>query len=260
MKNKIAVLIPAYNHAKYLPSLFDSLLMQDYTNLHIHVSNDGSTDNTSDIMVKYMDKLSQKFSVTMTNHLFNLGDQGRKNIEYLTSEIPADCDYVSIIESDDYLKCNKRFSKILAKFSSNCSIGAVHTDVMAQYEDGSICPAFWKKYRVTQTGDPNIPQGKITEYLKVCNFIMTCSLVVKKDLYLKAFDYSLFNKKEIFLGDYAGVLRLSKLTNIAYIDEPLSVYRILANSSSHADRPKIISDTVKIQLLARTGELFSNLE
>lgn len=255
---KIAVLIPTWNQAYLLPSLFNSLLEQDYDNLFIHVSNDASTDNTSEIMRNYIEKLSKRFTVIMTNHLFNLGLEGRQNMRFLSSEIPEDCDLVSIIEGDDFIKDTSRFNKQI-KILQNEGVGAVHSDVSALYQDGSICEAFWKKNRISQTGDPKIPTGKITEHLKICNFIFTCSLLVKKDLYLKAFNYDLFTKLNIFLGDYAGILRLSTLTDIEYIQDPLSVYRVLNTSSSHSNRDRVVRDTVRLQQLADSGELFKDL-
>ena len=253
---KIFLGIPTFNHAKFLPSLFESLLAQDYTNIHIEISNDGSTDNTDEVCRQYLEKLGKKFpTVIHTTHLFNLGLEGRNNFKYLSSQIPKDCELVGIIESDDFIKDPKRFSKQV-EVLKDPNVGAVHSDVMALYKDGSAVDAFWKRFRIQQTGnDPTIPTGRITEHLMKCNFIYTCSLLVRKNLYLEAFDYDFFTSQGIFLGDYAGAIRLSRLTNIEYIDEPLAVYRVLDTSSSHKNRAKVISDTVKIQQMAKNNEL-----
>lgn len=255
---KIFVGIITYNQAKYLPSLFEGLLQQDYKNLHISISNDCSSDNSDEVIKEYCFKLSKEFpEVNYNNHTHNLGGQGRGNITYLSSQIPADCDYVTILEGDDFYHSSSKFSKQLEKIGDN---GAIHSDVRALYENGNIEEAFWKKYRIHQTGnDPKIPTGNIFNHLLRCNFVYTCALLVKKDLYLKAYDYNLFTKLGIFLGDYAGVLRLAKLTNIEYIDESLSTYRVISSSSSHQNRDKVVQDTAKLQQLAINGALFEGL-
>lgn len=50
---KISVVVPVYNNAQCLPRCIDSLLAQTYKNLEIIVVNDGSTDNTEDILAQY---------------------------------------------------------------------------------------------------------------------------------------------------------------------------------------------------------------
>lgn len=50
---KISVIVPAYNNAPWLPRCLDSLLAQNYENLEIIVVDDGSTDNTKEILAEY---------------------------------------------------------------------------------------------------------------------------------------------------------------------------------------------------------------
>ena len=52
----ISVVVPAYNCAPWLPRCLDSLLNQTYPNLEIIVVNDGSRDNTAQIMEEYARK------------------------------------------------------------------------------------------------------------------------------------------------------------------------------------------------------------
>ena len=257
---KIAILCPVYNQAKYMPSLCESIISQEYSNIHLIISNDASTDNTTEVLRKYLKPLSEKLtSVVFTDHLFNLGLSGRNNYKYLSTQIPTDCDYVSIIEGDDYIRDPQRYIKQLAALESSGS-GAVHSDVTALYVNGTACEAFWKKYRITQTGnDPRIPEGSVFNSLVKGNFIYSCSLLVKRDLYLKAFDYDLITRLNIFLGDYAGLLRLSQLTNIDYVDESLMCYRVIPTSESHSNRNKVVEDTIRLQKLAVNGELFKDL-
>jgi glycosyltransferase involved in cell wall biosynthesis len=49
----VSVVIPAHNHARYLDEAIESVLNQDYPNVELIVLDDGSTDNTREVLKKY---------------------------------------------------------------------------------------------------------------------------------------------------------------------------------------------------------------
>ncbi|WP_410518750.1 glycosyltransferase family 2 protein, partial [Butyricimonas sp. An62] len=51
--DKISVIIPVYNIASYLQRCLDSVISQTYKNLEIIVVNDGSLDNSLEILEEY---------------------------------------------------------------------------------------------------------------------------------------------------------------------------------------------------------------
>ena len=51
----MSIVIPAYNHANYLDEAIQSVLKQDYPNIELIVLDDGSTDNTREVLEKYSD-------------------------------------------------------------------------------------------------------------------------------------------------------------------------------------------------------------
>lgn len=55
---KISVVVPSYNQGQFLEETIVSILEQDYPNLEIFIIDGGSTDNSSEIIKKYSNKLT----------------------------------------------------------------------------------------------------------------------------------------------------------------------------------------------------------
>jgi glycosyltransferase involved in cell wall biosynthesis len=49
----VSIVVPSYNHARYLREAIDSILAQDYPRLELIVIDDGSTDGSPDILRGY---------------------------------------------------------------------------------------------------------------------------------------------------------------------------------------------------------------
>lgn len=53
----VSVVVPAYNHGRYLPECIDSVLGQTYPQIELIVLDDGSTDNTRDVLKSYAGRI-----------------------------------------------------------------------------------------------------------------------------------------------------------------------------------------------------------
>ncbi|HDI13154.1 MAG TPA: glycosyltransferase family 2 protein, partial [Hadesarchaea archaeon] len=54
---KVSIIITAHNYGKYLEQCLESALNQNYDDYEVIVVNDGSTDNTAEILRKYEDRV-----------------------------------------------------------------------------------------------------------------------------------------------------------------------------------------------------------
>ena len=52
----VSIIIPVYNIGKYLEKCLDSVIAQTFPDIEIIVVNDGSTDNSPEIIARYADK------------------------------------------------------------------------------------------------------------------------------------------------------------------------------------------------------------
>lgn len=98
MNELVSIVIPVYNVDKYIRECLDSVINQSYKNLQIILVDDGSTDNSG----KICDEYAVKDSRITVIHQENQGAGAAKNtgLDLVKGE------YLSLIDSDDYLELN----------------------------------------------------------------------------------------------------------------------------------------------------------
>lgn len=97
MKAKVSVIIPAYNAAGYIERAVDSVLCQSHRELELIVVDDGSTDDTAEIVRR---RIEQDGRASLLRGE-NTGPAAARNrgIE----KVSADADYVMFLDADDHL-------------------------------------------------------------------------------------------------------------------------------------------------------------
>lgn len=110
MKELISIIVPAFNVDKYIEQCLNSVINQTYKNLEIIVINDGSTDNTQQII----DSFSEKDSRIKIIHKENTGVSDTRNIGL---EI-AKGDYIGFVDSDDEIK-PEMYETLLSNIKNN---------------------------------------------------------------------------------------------------------------------------------------------
>ena len=89
---RIAIVTPSYNHARFLNATIESVLSQNYPNLHYHVQDGASGDGTLELLKNRGDRISWRSEPDNgQSHAINLGFAG------------VDCDIMAYLNSDDVL-------------------------------------------------------------------------------------------------------------------------------------------------------------
>jgi len=102
----ISIIVPIYNSSAYLEECIDSILSQTYTNFELYLINDGSTDNSGEIIENY----GKKDSRVNVIHKNNSGVSDTRNTGIKAAQGEAIC----FIDSDDWVD-----SDYLETFTSN---------------------------------------------------------------------------------------------------------------------------------------------
>ncbi len=140
----VSIIIPCYNNAQYLPTSIECALNQDYPSIEVLVINDGSTDNTSEVVQRYADK-----GVRLIEHP-NCGISASRNAGIMAST----GEFVCLLDADDRIDLDL-ISKRMALFESD-RVGIVagayrftDPELNAYPEENQVPPPTYKVDRRT---------------------------------------------------------------------------------------------------------------
>ena len=117
-KSKVSIIIPIYNHEKYLRECLDSVVNQTMNDIEIICINDGSTDGSLDILKKYAAQDDRIKVIDKENT--GVGPSRNVGLECVSGE------YVMFLDSDDILRnnaCEVAYEKIKESNSDILSFG-----------------------------------------------------------------------------------------------------------------------------------------
>lgn len=214
----IDILLATYNGEQFLHEQLDSILAQTYTDWQLFVRDDGSTDNTLDILQKYAEMYPQKITIYKDN-LYNLG--AMHSFEQLLLKC-AHNQYTMFCDQDDVWLPNKielfvqKMHEVEAQFANLPLV--VHGDMIVVDKNlDSIHPSFWQYSHIR----PEILDDKLY-FLAICNTITGCSCLFNN----KAKQYMLPISKQAYMHDaWLGLTTLKNKGKIIPIFEPTMLYR-----------------------------------
>ncbi len=215
---KITILTPTYNRAYTLKKLYNSLIEQEENNFEWLIIDDGSNDNTKDIV----DNFIREEKIKISYYYQKNGGKHRalnKGIELINSELTF------IVDSDDYL------SKDAIK-----KINFYYNKYINQKE---ICGfSFLRMYDNNEViGDKYHYNEKIDNYLKcrVNENILGDKAEVFYTQILKEYKFPEF-KNERFLSEDVVWIEIAKKYNMVYINYPIYYTEYLNDGLSKNDK------------------------
>ena len=96
MKKKVSIIIPVYNASKFIDKCLKSIIHQEYSNFEIILVNDGSSDNSLEILRRYEKKYNYIHVYSWDNH----GAAASRNY----GMEKAGGDYILFVDSDDWIE------------------------------------------------------------------------------------------------------------------------------------------------------------
>lgn len=137
----VSIIVPIYNAERYLEKCLESLFKQTYKNLNILLINDGSTDNSEDICLKYCSMDNRFTYYSNSNH--GVGYTRNFGIEHSKGE------YIVFVDSDDI--CNPQMIEIMVnnQIENDTQLVVCGINVFNNFINNSIDILKEKDYKFT---------------------------------------------------------------------------------------------------------------
>jgi len=215
---KVSVIIPTYNCAQYICDAVDSVLAQTYRDFELIVVDDGSTDNTRELLLGYGDQLQYIYQE-------NKDITGARN----TGIENSDGQYLAFLDADDMWLPNK-LDRQVRLLDDAPEVGLVYCWHYYIDAEGDKC-----KFQNNTIGRSFESGSRLYDKLIERNVISGggSTPIIRQECLEKS---GMFDESLPYSGDWDLWLRISMDYIIAYIPEPLGCYRVLDQEHQYKEK------------------------
>lgn len=217
---KVSVIIPNYNHAKYLEKRIQSILHQTYQDFEIIYLDDASSDDSNQVFSQFADnpKITAIFNEKNSGSPFKQWNKGVKN---------SSGEYIWIAESDDY--ADKTFlATLVDKLDKYPNVGLAYCESWMVDGDDNILKSFKETLTYCDSKrweEDFINNGKAERdnFLLYENTIPNASgILIRRSIYEQA-GYA--NETMRLSSDWMLWAKILLISDIAFVAEPLNYFR-----------------------------------
>jgi len=244
----VSIIVPAYNSGEFISKVIDSALNQTYRNAEIVVVDDGSTDNTREILDPYIqNRQIRYFYHSNAGH----GAARNRGIEHSRGE------FICFLDHDDLMIPDSVESRLSA-FEKYPGLEFVFTDCRKVFVNDIGEERVYRERDLHEAGFLHtIPDTCIDEQgdgiyifnrelsssLLLWCFIWIGAVMIRKGVFEKA---GLFDESLRVSPDYDLWIRISFLSQIGFLDKCTAIYRTNSGSMSK-NQVALLSENIKIR-------------
>lgn len=210
----VSVIVPNYNHSKYLPQRIDSILSQSYLDFELIILDDCSTDNSAEVIYSYAN------NEKVTHIVINEENSGSTFIQWQKGFGLSKGELIWIAESDDY--CDPDFlQQMVAEFEKNDKLALA-------YCTSTLVDAASNPLTRKDTAE-NIPEKVydgvefIKKYMLSSNSVWNASAVVMRKNFALSVDKQFMDFKSA--GDHLFWVEMAEMGDVSHIKRKMNYFR-----------------------------------
>lgn len=237
----VSIIVPVYNHEKFVVDCINSIINQVYENIELIIINDGSKDSSSEKVKSMSEACEKRFKRFI---FIDKPNEGLcKTINRGVRESKGE--YITLIASDDMMLEDKIQTQV--EFLLNNDINAVLSNAYILNNNNGHMDLFYEQIPKWTS----MSRYELFEQLLLHGNCLNPTGMYKKEVFT---NIGLFDENLNF-EDWDFYLRLSYNYNIGYIDKPLFIYRRHGDNTSGVKNLLFMLEGNK-QTLDKAFELF----
>ena len=204
----VSVIIPNYNHAQYVGDAIWSVLTQEYRNFEIIVVDDGSTDNSREVIAQFGDKVQYI-------HQKNAGLSAARNTGIKASKGVL----IGVLDADDMYE-SIFLSTLVVTLQENPDADGVYCGYQFVDHKNNLLPQI---------------EARLVDHDKLYDALLDGNFFVPESIFLRRYVYDnigLFDETLRACEDWDVWLRVTKKYKIVHSPNILTRHRILPGSMS----------------------------
>lgn len=238
MSTTVSIVLPTYNRAHLLPSVLETILDQDYEDFELLVVDDGSTDNTPEVIEEFQARDPRLRYVRLPENR-GLGFARDEGLKYTTAK------YIALADSDDLwvpgrlreqVEILEQYPEIEILFGDYVNIDHVHGTRDAGFSLSSVAMQGLSTRHLA--GDLWIIEQGVEKAILRSNFIGTPTMLLRKEVFAKVggFDHALMTPVDLEFCWRAAALG----ARYAFVNRPLIERHVHADSlTAQGARPLV---------------------
>ncbi len=215
----VSIITPTYNHGKYIAACIRSVQSQSYANWEMLIINDGSTDDTAEVVTGFLDSDPRIKLYNQKNiGIFRL----KETYDFGLSRSQGK--YIAILEGDDLWEPGK-LQRQVTQLENNSNIvlawgkvQSVKDDLSEVYAEHPSCKASEMRYYA------NDPPGSLLNLLYIENCIPALTIFTRKECLTKLGGF--LQPHGLPLVDLPTLLELATMGGFYFDDTILGKWRI----------------------------------
>jgi glycosyltransferase involved in cell wall biosynthesis len=224
----VSVIIPVYNGQQYIDAALESVFAQTYPRVEVVVVDDGSAEP----IAPHLEAFSGRIKIVRKPN-GGVASARNRGIQESAGEL------IALLDQDDVWLPDK-LDKQVALMASSDRIGLVHSDV--RYRDELQDLNYLKaRPRASLT-------GRCYDKLFFGCSIAACTVMFRRSILQRV---GVFDETIKGTDDYDFELRVSRHFELAYVDEPLAVYRVHGENWSRRDLDMLRNELAVVEKAVR---------
>jgi glycosyltransferase involved in cell wall biosynthesis len=208
---KVSVVVPIYNQAAFIRETVDSVLAQDYENVELVLSDDGSTDGTTEILREYADREPARVRVVASERNTGIAGAFNRALDAHTGE------YVAWLGGDDVMLPGK-LSRQVGMLESRPEVtGCCHDAEVFDSASGKVYGRFTEVYN----GGRGVREGGVELLLDPTYLMLPSTMMVRSS----AIGDERFDPRVRASNDWLFDIVIFRNGRVVGLDDVLARYR-----------------------------------